>query len=168
MIKKITYLILIGFLMTQHSYSQDVGRSSLTVRATATVSDNLQMLTIRDLDLINPSVIESQIMVSPITSSYAGMFKISGNSGARVRITFLQTEILEEQNEGRGKVLVEYYLSSSGQDVQSQSTLLDVREAVMTLRKDGVLFVWLGANLDLSNATPGLYLSEFSIELEYV
>jgi hypothetical protein len=26
----------------------------------------------------------------------------------------------------------------------------------------------LGANLDLSQATPGLYLSEFIIELEYI
>ncbi|MDO9552163.1 hypothetical protein [Rhodonellum sp.] len=168
MIKKLLYILMIGLLVSQYSYGQDTRKATLTVNATATVTDNLQMLTIRNLDLINPIVVENQILVSPITSSYAGMFKITGNRGARVRITFLQTELLEEQNGGRGTVFAQYSLSAARDDIQFQSALLDVGEAVVPIGATGELYVWLGANLDLSKATPGLYLSEFTIELEYI
>jgi hypothetical protein len=146
----------------------DSRKATLNVRATATVTDNLQMLTIRNLDLINPISLDNKISVSPITSAFAGMFKIIGNPGARVRITFLQNEILKEQNEGFGTVSAQYFVSGASEDTQFQSTLLDVGEANVRLSSEGVLFLWLGANLDLAQATPGLYLSEFIIELEYI
>jgi len=168
MIKKLKYLIVIGLLVSHYINAQGINNSTMSVTASATVTGNLQMLTIRDLDLINPIVVENQINVSPITSSYAGMFKISGERGARVRITFLQAELLEEQNEGRGTVFVQYFMSAAKDDIQFQSDLLEVQEAMVQIGSDGELFVWLGASLDLSKSTPGIYLSEFSIELEYI
>lgn len=146
----------------------DTRQATLSVRATATVTDNLQMLTIRNLDLINPIVIDNQVVVSPITSSFAGMFRISGNPGARVRITFLQSEILKEQNEQVGEVTALYLVSGAEEDFQNQSALLDVGEGNFRLSQKGIYHVWLGANLDLSKASPGVYLSEFIIELEYI
>lgn len=146
----------------------DTRKAELSVRATATVADNLQMLTIRNLDLISPAVLDNKIVVSPITSGFAGMFKIIGNPRGRVRITFLQNEILKEQNEGFGEVAAQYFVSEAFEDTQFQSTLLQVGEANVRLSEEGVLFLWLGADLDLSRATPGIYLSEFIIELEYI
>jgi len=168
MVKKLTYLLLLALWVVQFSQAQDRGSASLNVRATATVTDNLQMLTIRHLDLISPAVVEYKVLVSPITSSYAGMFKILGNPKARVRITFLQNEIIEEANDGIGVVSAEYYLSAAIDDIQMQSRLLDVGEAVIPIGANGELYIWLGADLDLSNASPGVYLSEFIIELEYI
>lgn len=166
-------LILLFFLIGawQKTWAQEVNdtrKAALSVRATATVTDNLQMLTIRNLDLINPEVVDNLVVVSPITSSFAGMFRINGNPGARVRITFLQNEILKEQNEQLGEVRAQYLVSGAEEDFQFQSTLLDVGEGNIRLSRNGVYYVWLGANLDLSNASPGLYLSEFIIELEYI
>ncbi|MBA4300511.1 MAG: hypothetical protein C0433_10480 [Cyclobacterium sp.] len=146
----------------------DTRKATLSVRATATVTDNLQMLTIRNLDLISPPILDNKIVVPPITSGFAGMFKIIGNPNARVRITFLQNEILKEQSEGFGEVFAEYYVSKAFEDTQFQSTPLQVGEGNVILSDVGVLFLWLGANLDLSQAVPGLYLSEFIIELEYI
>ncbi|MFN3997631.1 hypothetical protein [Algoriphagus sp.] len=146
----------------------DTRRATLNVRATATVTDNLQMLTIRNLDLISPTIIDNKIIVDPTTSGFAGMFKIIGNPNAKVRITFLQNEVLKEQNEGFGTVYAEYFVSEAFEDTQFQSTPLQVGEGNVMLSEVGVLFLWLGANLDLSQAGPGLYLSEFIIELEYI
>lgn len=146
----------------------DTRKATLSVRATATVTDNLQMLTIRNLDLISPAIIDNKIIVAPTTSGFAGMFKIIGNPNARVRITFLQNEVLKEQNEGFGEVFAEYFVSEAFEDTQFQSTPLQVGEGNVILSDLGVLFLWLGANLDLSQAVPGLYLSEFIIELEYI
>lgn len=146
----------------------DTRKANLSVRASATVTDNLQMLTIRNLDLISPVVENDRIIVSPTTSSYAGMFKILGNPRSRVRITFLQTEILKEQREGLGEVAAQYFVSEAFEDTQIQSTPLQLGEGNVRLSERGVLFLWLGANLDLSKARPGLYLSEFILELEYI
>ncbi len=163
------YLLLCGLtIQASHAQGNDTRKANLSVRASATVTDNLQMLTIRNLDLISPVVEDNKIIVSPNTSSYAGMFKILGNSKGRVRITFLQNEILKEQNEGIGEVTAQYFLSEAFEDTQAQSTPLQLGEGNVRLSDQGVLFLWLGANLDLSRATPGLYLSEFILELEYI
>jgi hypothetical protein len=146
----------------------DTRKAMLSVRATATVTDNLQMLTIRNLDLISPPVRDNKIVVSPITSELAGMFKILGNPNGKVRITFLQNEVLKEQNERIGQVAARYFVSEAFEDTQFQSTLLQIGEANVVLSDQGMLFLWLGANLDLAQATPGIYLSEFIIELEYI
>ena len=104
----------------------DTRKANLSVRASATVTDNLQMLTIRNLDLISPVVVNDQIIVSPTSSGYAGMFKILGNPRGRVRITFLQNEILKEQNEGLGEVAAQYFVSEAFEDTQFQSTPLQL------------------------------------------
>lgn len=168
MIKKLFFLMLGCFLTASVCQAQQIRTATLAVRATATVYDNLQMLTIRHLDLINPTVIDEKIKVPPITSSYAGIFKIIGNPNARVRITFLQNEIIKEQNDGLGEVSATYSLSAATRDVQAQSMLLDVGEAILPMGENGELYLWLGADLDLSNASRGLYLSEFIIEMEYI
>lgn len=160
--------LLISLGIGQDTFAQDTRRATLTVNATATVTDNLQMMTIRHLDLINPETVENKISVSPITSNFAGLFKIMGNPRARVRITFLRTETIEEQLDGLGEVFAEYYLSAAREDMQLQSVLLDVGEAVLSIGNNGELYIWLGANLELSKASPGLYLSEFILELEYI
>lgn len=167
--KKVLLFLLISCFWSTISYGQANGRlASMNVKATATVSDNLQMLTIRNVDLINPQVEDNSLVVSPITSEHAGMFKIMGNAGARVRITYLQSEVLQEVYEGHGEVMAQYVLSASIYDQQVQSILLDMGEGIIRIGPDGYLFVWLGANLDLSQASPGLYLSEFILELEYI
>jgi hypothetical protein len=148
--------------------TDDTRKAMLSVRATATVTDNLQMLTIRNLDLISPPIQDNKIVVSPLTNEFAGMFKILGNPKASVRITFLQNEILKEQNEKIGQVAAQYFVSEAFEDTQFQSTLLHIGEANVILSDQGILYLWLGANLDLAKATPGIYLSEFIIELEYI
>jgi hypothetical protein len=142
-------------------------RPTLIVNATAIVMDNLEMLTIRNIDLI--SVVRSKnIMVHSMKSPFAGLFKITGNPNARIRITFLQRETLVETKEGIGIIKAKYNLSTAFKDLQNQSTLLEIGEANLTLSDKGLLFVFVGANLDLSAALPGKYQSEFTIELEYI
>jgi hypothetical protein len=165
------FFLLFSLMGSGTLYAQEVRdtrKAELSVRATATVTDNLQMLTIRNLDLINPEVIDKKVNVSPILSSFAGMFRISGNPGARVRITFLQNEVLKEENDQVGEVNAQYLISGAEEDTQFQSALLDVGEGNFRLSENGLFFIWLGANLDLSKATPGVYLSEFIIEMEYI
>lgn len=170
MIRFLTVFLFLSCFLVEGSFGQatDSGFATLSVRATATITDNLNMLTIRNIDLVNPPVKNGSLVVSPITSEFAGMFKIMGSPGARVRITFLQNELIKEAEGGIGMVSAEYILSAAFNDLQLQSALLDVGEGVFPIGPDGELYVWLGANLDLTKATPGVYLSEFIIELEVI
>ena len=163
---KILFLV---FILCPFAILESQAQSTnIAIRATATVLDNLEMISIRNLDLISPPIVEQKISVSPISSGYAGLFKIAGSPGTRIKINFLRTEVLVEQNEGLGKIYAEYSLSAGEEDNQAQSFLLTPGEAVVTLGQNGVIFVWLGAELDVSEATPGLYLSEFVLEFEYI
>ena len=142
--------------------------SSVEILASATVTDNLQMLTIRNLDLINPVVEGDKILVSPISSPFAGNFRVMGNPNSRIRITYRQKEVLKELKEGVGQVSIEYSISAAQEDMQFQSTLLDVDEGNVTLSEQGEIYLWLGATMDLAKAIPGIYTSEFIVELEYL
>lgn len=157
-------LILSPYMITK-SQAQE---KSVSITATAVVLDNLEMVSIRDLDLISPPIIDNKITVFPITSDFAGLFKIIGSPGTKIRINHMRTEVLEEQNEGIGKIFAEYFLSAGNDDNQAQSFLLTPGEATVTLSPSGILFVWLGAELDVSEASPGIYKSEFILEFEYM
>src|SRR5690554_1682511 len=110
MFKKILYFFMLVGFWAHLSQAQQVRTTTLAVRASAKVYDNLQMLTVRHLDLVNPPVEGNKIVVSPIQSSYAGLFKIIGNPNARIRITFLRNEIIKEQYDGLGQVSATYSL----------------------------------------------------------
>ncbi|WP_288371037.1 hypothetical protein [uncultured Algoriphagus sp.] len=164
MSKKLFLILLFGFLALQtHAQS-----SSFSIKATAVVMENLQMITIRDMDLVSPAIVENAITVSPITSTYAGLFKILGSPNARVQINYTPRETLVEQNEGVGLVQAVYSLSAAPEDNQSASFLLTQGNADVTIGPMGEVFIWLGAELDVSQATQGNYVSEFVIEFEYM
>lgn len=141
----------------------------MQVTATATVVDDLQLVTLRDLDLINPPVNGSQIMVLPQESAFAGLFRIQGTPSSRVRLTYLRLETLLEAGGNGGEIDVRYLISGNTVDNQQQSLLYaPTGEIDIQLGRDGLFFIWLGAELDISRALPGDYFSEFIIELENI
>lgn len=145
---------------------QQVDSRSVRVSATATIIDNLGLLTLRDVDLNAPSIIDGTITVSPITSPYAGLMRIAGRADAMVRITYLSQETLLETGGSGGLVRANYRISGFEKDNQAASILLDIGEANVRLSKDGFYYIWLGAIIDVSRATQGNYISEFIIEME--
>lgn len=162
--KKIILVLLFGlYLGAAKAQNREV-----SIRATAVVMENLQMITVRDLDLASPPVVENIITVNPITSTYAGLFKILGSPNAKIRVNYTPRESLTEQNEGVGMVQAVYSLSAAPEDNQANSFLLTQGNADVTIGPLGVVFIWLGAELNVSDATMGNYVSEFVLEFEYM
>ncbi|MFC5193162.1 hypothetical protein ACFPIK_15430 [Algoriphagus aquatilis] len=164
--KKIVVVVvfLIGLVVS----SVQAQNSTVSIRATAVVMENLQMITVRDMDLVSPPIVENRITVNPISSTYAGLFKILGSPNARIRINYTPRETLLEQNEGIGIVQAVYSLSAAPEDNQAASFLLTQGDAEVSIGQQGVVFLWLGAELDISQATMGNYVSEFVLEFEYI
>lgn len=165
MSKKVFLVFLLGVWITGAVTAQN---RSVAIRATAIVMENLQMITVRDMDLASPPIVENRITVNPITSTYAGLFKILGSPNAKIRINYTPRETLVEQNEGVGMVQAVYSLSAAPEDNQANSFLLTQGNADVTIGSMGVVFLWLGAELDISQATMGSYVSEFVLEFEYM
>lgn len=155
-----------AFATVQGQVFSEFHTRQVSMSATANVIDNLVLTTMRDVNLNSPSVVDGQVIVPPVTSQYAGLMRITGSPGKLVRITYLANETLIEQNGSGGVVKATYRISGFESDNQIASVLLDVGEATVRLGKDGNYFIWLGAVIDLSKATPGSYVSEFIIELE--
>ena len=164
MIKKFQLIVFLGLLMG----SVKAQTSNVSIRATAIVMENLQMITVRDMDLISPPVVGNTITVNPITSTYAGLFKILGSPSGRIKVNYTARETLTEQNEGVGVIQAVYSLSAGPEDNQAASFLLTQGDAEVTIGSMGVVFIWLGAELDISLATQGNYVSEFVLEFEYI
>lgn len=165
MSKKVFLVFLLGLWITGAATAQN---RSVSIRATAIVMENLQMITVRDMDLVSPPIVENRITVNPITSTYAGLFKILGSPNAKIRINYTPRETLVEQNEGVGMVQAVYSLSAAPEDNQANSFLLTQGNADVIIGPLGVVFLWLGAELDISQATMGNYVSEFVLEFEYM
>ncbi len=141
---------------------------SYSIEVSAVVVENLQLITVRDLDLISPSVQESLIIVNPNTSTYAGQFKILGSPNRTIRINYTTRESIIEQNDGIGVVQASYSMTAAGEDIQSASFILTQGTADVSIGSRGEVFIWLGAEFDISQATQGSYLSQFVLEFEYI
>jgi hypothetical protein len=136
--------------------------------ATANVIESLQLITIRDINLISPTYDSNQLFISPKESPFAGQFQISGSNRTTVRITYLKNEMIEELSGNGGVLELAYVLSGNTEDNQYQSILFGPSgEFDIQIGESGTYFLWVGAIVNTSNASAGEYLSEFTIELEY-
>jgi hypothetical protein len=163
-------LFLAFFSSVEKVTAQNTAKDGRTIQvsARAVIEANLYLLTIRDLDLINPPVEDSRIFVSPQTSPFAGLFRIQGNPKASLRVTYLISESIQEAGGNGGVVTSRYVLSGFERDNQYQSILFSpTGEFNLRLGEDGFYYLWVGTELDLSQALPGEYFSEFIIEMEY-
>lgn len=166
---KFSFLLVLAWLTVWNLQAQDNSTSRvMQVTARAVIVDNLMLVTMRDLDLINPTAEGTRLYVSPLESSFAGQFRINGSSESSVRVTYLIQEDIQESSGNGGIVNARYLLSGFTEDNQFQSLLFaPTGEFNIQLGEDGQYFLWVGAELDLSKALPGEYFSEFIIEMEY-
>ena len=154
------FVSVIGLLKAQNP--------TYSIEVSAVVVENLQLITVRDLDMFISSAQGSLISINPITSTNSGLFKIQGSPKKIIRINYTPRETIIEQNEGIGIIQAVYSMSTAGIDNQSASFLLTQGTADVTIGQMGEVFIWLGAEFDISQASQGNYLSQFVLEIEYL
>lgn len=153
-------------LQAQVSMSPRVVTRSASTSVSAEIIDNFSLTTMRDVNLNSPVAVDGVITVNPTNSPYAGMMRINGRPGKQIRITYLAYETLIDDNGTGGVVRANYRISGFETDNQNASVLLDLGEANVRLGPDGTYHIWLGAVLDIREAKPGAYISEFIMEIE--
>jgi len=168
--KKIKGFILTSLLLLMFA-SQGFPQSGLeksgSIEVSATILPEIQIVTIRDIDLLGVEVQGNIMHVSPIMDVHAGMMLASGQPDAEIRIQYLkQLEMV--RTDGPGQLVVTYEVSVYTEDNQRASRLLETIEEALRFNNIGNIYIWVGSVIDFSNAFPGNYEGEFTIEIEYI
>jgi len=92
---------------------------------------------------------------------------VKGRANARFRIKF--APIVEITNSaGNGTLLLKYEMVGYSSDNQGASEPIDATERILQMSSDSKYYFWVGGRIDISNARPGNYDGEFTIEIEYI
>lgn len=164
-----TVLLTIQFsLFALCSYAQEQDKSkSVSINISATVQSTIELITIQTLDFQNTDRQDNIVQINPITSSRAGNMIARGNPGSEFRLNYLETRQLTNI-EGTGIIFFEYRVSGNSIDEQNTAELLDQETRELRFNSDGEFFIWVGGQVDLTDAEPGSYEGDFTIEIEYI
>lgn len=150
------------------SYAQEQDRSqSVSINISATVQSTIELITIQTLDLQNADRDESIIEIDPGASSNAGNMVARGNPGSEFRLNYLEVRELTNA-EGSGIIFFEYRVAGNTVDEQNTSESLSQEVRELQFNDEGEYYLWVGGRVDLSNAEPGSYTGDFTIEIEYI
>ena len=140
---------------------------NVSVSVSATVQGEIEMITINTMDFQNIGGESDILNINPIQSARAGKMVARGNPNAEFRLNYLRERELTN-TEGTGVLIFNYEVSGSDVDEQDSSEMMDQEVRQLEFNGDGEFYLWIGGLVDLSNAEPGSYEGEFTIEIEYI
>jgi len=169
-IKPYIIFLLLFLPLATFTQTQDETGTSVNITASATVvSNGIELETISDIGILQASQLQDgdEVVINPVFDPEAGIMRASGQPNAEIRVSYL-TEMEVARREGPGLIFFEYQVSGYPGDNQRESELLDLLEREVRFNEDGIFYFWIGGRIDLSEALPGNYDGEFTIEIEYM
>ncbi len=164
-------LVLMMLPFTPEAQNQTNGNgTSISISASATViGADIELETISDMGIIDAQRTQegTDIYINPVFDSQAGIMRARGNPDAQVRVSFLK-EMEVSRREGPGVILFTYEISGYPGDNQRESQLLTLIEHELNFSENGEFYFYIGGRVDLSEALPGNYDGEFTLEIEYM
>jgi hypothetical protein len=143
--------------------------TTVSIRASATVVEKkeIELVTIKDLEINESMAINDIIVVSARMDPLAGKMMIKGKAGEKIRINY-QRELSLDNSSRTGTIHFYYDIVGFLADNPLAAEIFDATEKTVTLSSTGEYYIWIGGRLDISAATPGNYAGEFTIEIEYI
>lgn len=165
--KYIKYIMCVLVLMT--AFNMQAQKTSVSIKAQATVIDKaeIELVTIKALDIDAGMAVNGIINVSAKRDGQAGVMLVKGKPNASFRISF--TPVVEIPNSaGRGSLSLKYEMYGYTGDNQGASEPIDAAARTLKINSAGQYYFWLGGIIDISKARPGKYEGEFTLEIEYI
>lgn len=144
----------------QHS-SDGVGVSVNVIPAAA------ESITLRDMDFSDLDQSMGIVEINPENSTRAGKMLISGTPNAPFNLAYLPFRILENQS-GNGTLVFEYRIAGSNFDDQSTSEIFTEESRELQFNDNGEFYIWIGGYVNFTNASPGSYTGDFTLEIDYI
>lgn len=157
------------FILMTAGILQAQEKAAVSIKASATVVEKseIELVTMKDLDIDANSAINGIVFVSAQRDSKAALMMVKGKADAAFRVSF--SPIVEIPNSvGKGNLLIRYEMVGCPSDNQTASEPIDAAERTLKFSSAGKFYFWLGGQIDISNARPGKYNGDFTIEIEYI
>lgn len=166
----ISLLLFLAWGSLVSAQNNDGRKPSVSISASATVvGSDIQLETISEMGIIDASFLQDglEIYINPVFDPEAGIMRATGMPNAQIRVSYIAEEIVSRR-EGPGTLNFVYSVSGYPGDNQRESELLELIEHEMHFNERGEFYFWIGGRIDLSDAQPGNYDGEFTIEIEYM
>lgn len=165
--------VLTGYLFTPVSPAaaqseQNVTTSEVSIDVSARVlAGSVELITIRSINLSGAEAENGRIDINPIFSSNAGKMIAVGSPGSDIRVSFLENRELTHSS-GNEILMFNYVIAGNTEDDQSTAEILQQENRELGFNSEGLFYLWIGGNVDISQAVPGNYQGEFTLEVEYI
>ena len=171
-ISPFTLALLAILLLWPHSGQAQNGngpRTSVTIVTTADIVGDIRMETISDMGILDARRLQDgdEIYINPVFDAEAGVMRATGLPNAQIRVSY-DSEMEVTRREGPGTIVFRYEISGFEHDNQRESELLQTTDRELRLNEIGQFYFWIGGRVNLTNAVPGSYDGEFTIEIEYI
>ena len=147
--------------------AQNLGSISIKASATVIEQAEIELRTIKNIDLDESTAINGIITVDALTDAAAGVMVIKGKPNASFRITYLPQMVLTNAY-NIGTLVVNYQVNGYPNDNQKAAMPLDAVDLLLHFNNDGLFYLWVGGRIDISDAREGNYDGEFTLKVEYV
>lgn len=152
------------YVKGQNSETAEINVSAEVIGSTQSA---IEIITVNTIQLGNAQPVNGQININPVTNLNAGYMIAVGNPEAEFRLNYLPERILNQIN-GNGSLIFTYQISGNIEEDQATSELLDLENRNLRFNDDGRFYIWVGGIIDVSNAAPGNYEGDFTIEIDYI
>lgn len=163
--KRISFLFLLIISFAVSSHAQEI--SGMNIEVTANVIESIELTTLQNMQFDDIQPGQEELSISPILDPNAGRMVAKGIPDARIRLSYLKEWTLTND---RDNSTLTFYYQLSGNDLENQSNseLLQANNRNLQFNSEGEYFIWIGGSVNISNAQPGNYEGEFTIEIEYI
>lgn len=168
--KRLSSIVLttLVLLLNSRGYAQGQQPIEMNVDVAATVeATGIEVITIRSISLTEADREENIITVNPITSPNAGKMMAMGTPGGEFRVSFFRQRELTQPN-SPSTLTFEYDVAGNEEDDQATSERLEQENRDYEFNDQGQFYLWIGGQVDISQASPGSYQGEFTLEIEYI
>ncbi len=160
-------IILILTFLQASAKAQESQSLSTTVNVAARVAQSIELITVKSMTFGNTQPGQERIYVNPVVDANAGYMIAVGTPEAEFRLNFLQERRLS-RIEGPGFLIFTYELSGNDIEDQSSSEIIENENQTLKFNIDGEYHIWVGGIVILTNAQPGNYEGDFTIEIDYI
>ncbi len=140
--------------------------SGVDVNISANVIDQIEVITIADIDAGEIIPGPGEKVISPITDSGAGVLRIEGQRNSTVQVLYSKVVTMTNINATQ-PLIMNYQLSGGQESNQAESNIFQSNPATITLNEEGVYNIWVGCRFKLEGLVSGQYDGDFIIEVEY-
>lgn len=165
--KRLSILFLLIVSSSNYLFAQNNNKITATVNVHANVIQSIELITVNSLTFGDLQPGQKELYINPINNMNAGYMIALGTPGAAFRIDYVAEQRIT-RTDGDGSITFSYEIAANTEENQATSEILQQENRSIMFNPEGKYYFWIGGRLDLTNAQPGNYQADFTIEIDYI